>query len=356
MLPPFDQMNETDVREHIVRPVLEGLGYKLGTENNIRTEVTLSYAKAFLGRKKETDPDLRGRADYICEVISYCRWVVEVKSPSGPIDRESIEQAHTYAAHPEIGAMFFLLSNGKRFSLFRIGELENPVIDFQFTDVESTIQMLTPLLKPATLKKKIAQLIFIDRGKPLAPGYPSEMKVLRGTIQYDEHYASHPQINAELAKLRGMRAQLMSGKVFRAEDGLLQADVIQTGPMGQFQPMYEMLGLDRLIFRSADEYISTDPSKPTILQNMSKGGMMPGSTIPASMANKGMIVPFGMEHEAFTQAVGYLDENKFKGTFNVEYKLGPMGRVPAQYALMMNLLQNLKMRSSGTFEADLDSQ
>jgi hypothetical protein len=74
----FDNMTEADVREEIVRPLLQQLGYQRGTDNNIRTEVTLRYARQFLGHKKSNDPDLVGRADYICEVISLARWVVEV--------------------------------------------------------------------------------------------------------------------------------------------------------------------------------------------------------------------------------------------------------------------------------------
>jgi len=50
--PSFETMNETDVREIIVRPLLERLGYRHGTQATIRTEVPLRYDKAFLGRKE----------------------------------------------------------------------------------------------------------------------------------------------------------------------------------------------------------------------------------------------------------------------------------------------------------------
>lgn len=52
MTPNFDTMNETDVREIIVRPLLHRLGYEHGTVANIRTEVPLRYDRAFLGRKQ----------------------------------------------------------------------------------------------------------------------------------------------------------------------------------------------------------------------------------------------------------------------------------------------------------------
>ena len=79
-------MNETDVRETIVRPLLHALGYEYGTAAHIRTEVPLRYSKVFLGRKNpKKDPDLTGRADYVCEVVSYAKWVVEVKSPAADL-------------------------------------------------------------------------------------------------------------------------------------------------------------------------------------------------------------------------------------------------------------------------------
>src|SRR4051794_15430324 len=105
MQPDFDSMNETDVREIVVRPLLTRLGYAHGTHANIRTEVTLRYERAFLGRKNPSkDPALVGRADYICDAVSYGRWAVEVKSPQHELTQDDVEQAHTYCAHPEISA------------------------------------------------------------------------------------------------------------------------------------------------------------------------------------------------------------------------------------------------------------
>lgn len=50
-LPDFDTMNETDVREIIVRPLIESLGYRHGTDATILTEKSLRYERNFLGRK-----------------------------------------------------------------------------------------------------------------------------------------------------------------------------------------------------------------------------------------------------------------------------------------------------------------
>ncbi len=124
--PDFNTMNETDVREILVRPLIDQLGYRHGTEATVITEKTLRYEKAFLGRKNpKKDPPLVGRADYICEVVSYGRWVIEVKSPAEPLSQDVVEQAHTYASHPEIAATFFLVTNGRLFRLYEPPSLQH---------------------------------------------------------------------------------------------------------------------------------------------------------------------------------------------------------------------------------------
>ena len=70
----FNSLNETDIREEIIAPLLRYLGYRSGTSNNIIREQPLSYPKEFLGKKKKNDPILRGRADYICDVKGQVKW------------------------------------------------------------------------------------------------------------------------------------------------------------------------------------------------------------------------------------------------------------------------------------------
>ena len=122
--PPFETMNETDVREAILRPLLHDLGWKIGTKANIRTEVILRYPKVFLGHKKEKDPDLVGRVDYICDLIGVARWIVEAKAPSHDLSKADVQQAHTYASHPEVNATYFLLSNGRAFQIYQTSYIE----------------------------------------------------------------------------------------------------------------------------------------------------------------------------------------------------------------------------------------
>src|SRR5690606_15162772 len=116
----FKNFNETDVREEVLAPLIRMLGYRSGSKDNVVREQSLRYPRAFLGRKNtKKDPILRGKADYILEVGSTVRWVIEAKSPDVEIDFDSVEQAYTYANHPEIRAVYFALCNGKRFVVFQ---------------------------------------------------------------------------------------------------------------------------------------------------------------------------------------------------------------------------------------------
>src|SRR4051812_30708233 len=96
----FDNWNETDVRENVVVPLLKRLGYTRDSSNDIITEQPLSYPKLSLGRKKPSDPVLRGRPDYILDVEGRLRWVLEVKAPDEQITTDVREQAWSYSAHP----------------------------------------------------------------------------------------------------------------------------------------------------------------------------------------------------------------------------------------------------------------
>ena len=54
----FDNMNESDVREEFLSPLLDILGYRVGAEGNVLREHTLSlrYPRLYLGRKnRKTD-------------------------------------------------------------------------------------------------------------------------------------------------------------------------------------------------------------------------------------------------------------------------------------------------------------
>ena len=111
---PFSTMNETDVRAEVLEPLLRRLGYSMAGGAVIKREQALSYPLLYLGRKKPgKDLKLRGIADYTLEVAGHARWTLEAKPPSVLLDEEVIQQAWSYAIHPEVQSSYFAICNGR---------------------------------------------------------------------------------------------------------------------------------------------------------------------------------------------------------------------------------------------------
>lgn len=263
--PDFHSMNETDVREIVVRPLLERLGYRHGTEATIRTEVPLRYNNAFLGRKKPgRDPPLRGKADYICDAIPYGRWVVEVKNPNEDLTTEAKEQTHTYAAHPEIAAGFFMLTNGREFQLYRTSALAEPILSWTFEETEQKLLPLFNLVGPEALKK-LAHLVRPDPGKPLGLNLGSSLRILGGTVWYDEHEATVTWLSEAIT---GLSLSITGGRVARLDDGRIHARVEMANAAAVMRGLNAAMGIDDgYDFYSAAEYLSSEVNAPSIFQN-----------------------------------------------------------------------------------------
>lgn len=312
-------MNETDVREELIRPLLRRLGYRQGSDANILTEKTLRYEKAFLGRKKSNDPPLIGRADYICEVVSYGRWVVEAKPPSEPLTLDDAQQAHTYAAHPEIAALFFLVTNGRVFRLYRTSHPDAPDLEWAHDETSATFPILENILGPDAIKKNLA-VASIDIGKPLAKGFGSTIRLSGGTVTYLEHRSSSPAFG-DLSSLDGAQASVIGKTVSRTSDGLIEARLELRGPYTVWDAINQMAGVDVFVFRCSDEFVSKDVAAPSIFQNLVRGSIATGAQIPRLPGQpRAMQLPFGVTMKAYTEAIGSVEDDRFRGTFQIAYE------------------------------------
>lgn len=353
----FDSMNETDVREIVVRPMLERLGYRHGTEANIRTELTLKYDRAFLGRRNpRKDPPLVGRADYICEVISFGRWVVEVKAPSQELTDEVVQQAHTYAAHPEVAAGYFMVTNGREFRVYQTGKLDAPTMAWRFEKIEESLLGLFNLLGPDAVRKR-AKLGAADLGKPLGRGVASKVLIVGGEIVYDDHKSDNPLFPAET--INGLRLPVTGGSVQRSDDGRIHAHVDVANAAALFRGIAEMMGAgDGYEFYSAAEYISDDPESPTIFQNLFRSNSPAGA--PVSVPGLGQVpLPFTMDMVAVTEAIGFVDGDVFKGTMHLSYDCTITNMSPQVRAAMELRLGKIPAKSQfeggGRFEVRLQN-
>lgn len=353
----FDVMNETDVRETIVRPLIERLGYRQGTAANIITEKTLRYERAFLGRKNlKKDPPLIGRADYICEVVSFGRWVVEVKAPAESISQDAVEQAHTYASHPEIAATFFLVTNGRTFRLYETSKLLEPALAWDYEDEDDNLLRLFNVLSPAAFRRR-AKLTLVDPGMPLGIGLASRLRIIGGTVTYEEHKGSHPFLQA--GSLNGMALPVTGGYVIRGDDkrivGHLKMAKVAAGPWD----FNKMLGIsDDYDFYTAADYISTDSQRPNIFQNL-VSNVVPFGTRMGLPGLGNFPLPMEISSIAFTEAVGYVHDEKFVGVMRLDLsftftKLDSQTRM-ALASQFGNIPEIAEITGTGRFEIELQS-
>jgi hypothetical protein len=342
----FTSMNETDVREVVIRPFIESLGYRHGTANNIRTEAILRYPYRFLGKKKPaSDPKLLGRADYICEVVSYGRWIVEVKSPSRQLSLEDVEQAHSYAAHPEIGAAHFLLTNGREFRVYVTGDLESPLLHWSYSEIVSRAVEITNMLGPEAVKLRGKANILL-RSKALALGLGSEVEVTGGVLEYETYDCENSAQQAALASFAGLRATVSGGDAGRDDEGMIRARFKLLGPTKVWDEMNRAAGIEYYEFKCSDDYVSTDVQKPSIFQGT--------TSIAAGTSISGLpglppglnFLPFELRCNAFSQATGYLSGKRFLGTFVIIY----VTELPPEVMRIAGITKDSEMISCGTFE------
>ena len=195
----IDGANEADVREEIAAPLLALLGYRRGTCNDIARELVLEYERQFLGRKKPTDPPLRGRADYVLTVLGAGRWVLETKAPNESIDVDAIEQGISYARHPEVSATYAVILNGVRLTVHHASQAstEAPLVDLAVSGPKSLAEQLSSVLSPAAIRRDCSPPT-VDLRKPLAEGLHSRAEIRRGEICHEQsHWSSNVQFPGE---------------------------------------------------------------------------------------------------------------------------------------------------------------
>lgn len=253
----FDRLNETDVREEILQPLIRRLGYQSSTSNNVIREQSLRYPKSFLGRKTKQDPILRGKADYILEAEGKVRWILEAKSPQVNIGRDEIEQAYTYAIHPEVRAVYFVISNGRVIQIF--DSSKSPNLDYiyavNYEELDEKYPILENILSPAAIIKDHPEK-HIDTGNPLGKGLRSTARITHGIIKYHHSTPDTPI-------LKELQISIQNGSVERDDEGKVIAFIHTISPFQSFQLLNERLRLSSLEMTSNEQILSTDEFAPT---------------------------------------------------------------------------------------------
>lgn len=190
---------EDSVREEIVLPLLNALGYTAGGLNRIIRSRTLLHPFVNIGSKRHK---IHLYPDYLLAVGNKPAWILDAKAPDEEIGSgENVEQAYSYAIHPDVRVKTYALCNGKEFIAFGIDDAE-PIIYLHLSEIVLQWQKFYDALSPGAFagsKTTVAT-------EPSVPDVPfdyasarplAEIKVLKKQSA-KRHFGVHPYFTKQV--------------------------------------------------------------------------------------------------------------------------------------------------------------
>ncbi len=94
------EFKEDAVREELISPMLNGLGYSASGDFKVVRSRRLKHPFISIGSRRK---QLELVPDYLFEIAGTPAWVLDAKAPTEDLDNtKHLEQAYSYAIHPEI--------------------------------------------------------------------------------------------------------------------------------------------------------------------------------------------------------------------------------------------------------------
>lgn len=320
-------MSEADVREDVLVPLLSALGYRTGTAYDIRRELSLRYPKQSLGRKQEArDPGLRGRADYVLKVNGDLSWVLEAKSPVSDILPDDVDQAWTYACHPEVRAAYFALCNGRELKIFdSLGSPESrAVLHLEYGEFGPRFAEVLHVLGPQAIERQIA-LRATNRGLPLGPGLGSLAQIASGLVKYFE-LGKPGVVNPHIQTI------VLGGTVERDEAGFIVVHLDTQAPLPGLQAINDRIGFWGVDLRSQRRTLPVDPNEPLELRGSMAFTIPEGETLPILGTGNTLTLPRDLACNVELIATGVLEGSRFHGQWTSTMEINPTTLPPITLA------------------------
>jgi hypothetical protein len=356
--------NEAEVRFHIIDPILRILGYPSADDTYLKLEEKLEFPYLHIGRRSKKDLPL-GRPDYRAGLKGArgC-FIIEAKAGSVAITTLEVEQAHSYAAHAQVGANYFFLCNGTLIVVYHTlsGSNSTPIASIPLSEINDRFFELENILSPKNLARNCR--VQHDTKLKLADGLRSSVRVRSGIYTLSEYNyrflindqdctdsirQAAPQIaimdqQIELVK-SAFELRVSDGIAERDSDGRITAHVKFNGATIPNQQAMAIMGIAEATFVTADNFISTASDCPTIFESLKDFTVSRGTMIP-QMFGQSSTIEGDVEGSLFIKAAMYFSEGKLQGqyiSFSDQYVSFP--EVP---------LLLIEMNASGTFELILD--
>lgn len=162
----FDLLNHPDfkedsVREEIIVPIIQNLGYSASQPNQIIRSRNLTHPYVSIGSQRKKIYII---PDYIFEINGKPGWILDAKSPSeSTINSVHVEQAYSYAINSEVRVNYFALCNGIYFTLYNISKNE-PLLHFPIRAIPGYWSQIKEFLSPDNIFKNAENNIKKDFG------------------------------------------------------------------------------------------------------------------------------------------------------------------------------------------------
>jgi hypothetical protein len=235
--------------------------------------------------------------------------VIEAKAPAACIATEDIEQAWSYAAHPEVRAIYFVLCNAHHWVVYRTtdGPSAEPVLALTYERFDKDFQLIQNLLGPEALQRDFPDNK-LDVGQPIAGGLRSTARITNGWIRYEKN-------TWNLQILNEIQTTIRDGALERDETGKLVVWVRAGGPTQSLQELNERLGLATFEMVSEESQLSTDRQKPTVFVYENRVILPAGEKVLNLATWRQEEFPNNITCQISAKAVGSYSDHAFSGTF-----------------------------------------
>lgn len=261
-------------------------------------------------KKPEEGSVLSGRADYVLNAGGRVPWVIEAKAAARAITDDDIEQAYSYAIHPEVRAVYFALCNGYELQVFQTnqGPGVSPLLRLSYTELETEdghLRLRNLLSPDSVLRDNPLQML--DLAPPLGPSLRSTCRISGGAIEYDSLV---PNVTA----VREMVISIIGGSVERAHDGGLTISIESRSSVKSIDAFLKKCKLTVFDAKCEDSMLSTDPAVPNIFRTKANTIFPGGSRIMDPSSWKEVVLPTNIFAEMDFEAQVVLSGESIEGT------------------------------------------
>lgn len=303
-------LSEVDVREEFVAPILNALGYSSFGPNLIIRERTIRYSFTYLGRKgKRGEIPLAGRPDYELQAGPNHRVVIECKSSDTVLSDDDIDQAYSYASHPEVKAVVYVLTNGHKTEVYHTFNSNpyEPVISLSFERIKFLPQSLSFLTPTEIIRAFPLPQTKID--VPLISGGDQSEYSALGWLQYDDAGMDLLGNQLPLHDLIGLKSDIADGSLKRNSDGRIEVKFETISRNSKFREFQKSLEWGSVKGVAHSPYLAEDSKNPTLIA---------GDYNAIIEAGESMVNP--MDGSSFVNPINQMILQRFQANLTIQRK------------------------------------